>query len=54
MIDLSQAEHQIQRVTNFQNLVSTPFQGEINAICWTRQLIGDFAEIVADAKERSR
>jgi hypothetical protein len=46
MIDLSQAEHHIQRVTNFQDLVSTPFHGEINAICWTRQLIGDFAEIV--------
>ncbi len=37
---------QIQSVTNFQDLVSTPFQGEINALCWTRQLIGDFAEIV--------
>jgi hypothetical protein len=46
MIDLSQAKHQIQRVTNFQELVSTPFHGEINAICWTRTLIGDFAEIV--------
>jgi hypothetical protein len=43
MIDL---EHQIQRVTNFQDLVSTPFQGAINAICWERKLIGDFAEIV--------
>ena len=46
MIDLSQAEHQIQRVTNFQDLVSTPFHGEINAMSWTRSLIGDFAEIV--------
>jgi hypothetical protein len=46
MIDLSQDEHQIQCVTNFKDLVSTPFYGEINAICWTRQLIGDFAEIV--------
>ena len=46
MIDLSQAQYQIQRVTRFRDLVSTPFHGEINAICWTRQLIGDFAEIV--------
>lgn len=46
MIDLPQAEQQILRVTNFQSLISTPFQGEINAIGWTRQLIGDFAEIV--------
>jgi hypothetical protein len=46
MIDLSQHEHQIQCVTNFPDLVSTPFHGAINALCWTRQLIGDFAEIV--------
>jgi hypothetical protein len=46
MTDLSHAEHQIQRVTNFQDLVSTPFNGEINAICWTRTLTGDFSEIV--------
>jgi hypothetical protein len=46
MIDLSHAENQIHCVTNFQDLVSTPFNGEINAICWTRKLIGDFAEII--------
>ncbi|MEO7487670.1 MAG: hypothetical protein ABIU77_11240, partial [Ferruginibacter sp.] len=26
--------------------VSTPFHGEMNAICWTRKLTGDFSEIV--------
>lgn len=46
MIDLSHTANQIKHVTNFQDLVSTPFQGEINAICWTRNLIGDFSEIV--------
>jgi hypothetical protein len=46
MIDLSHIENQIQVVTNFQDLVSTPFQGEINALCWTRKLRGDFSEIV--------
>ncbi|MBB5637614.1 hypothetical protein HDE68_003529 [Pedobacter cryoconitis] len=46
MIDLSYAEHQIHCVPNFQDLVSTPFNGEMNAICWTRKLIGDFSEIV--------
>jgi hypothetical protein len=46
MIDLLQAEHQIHCVTHFQDLVSTSFHGEINAICWTRKLIGDFSEIV--------
>ena len=47
MIDSPQAEQQIQRVTNFQDLVSTPFNAEINAIGWMRNLIGDFAEIVS-------
>lgn len=46
MIDLSYAENQIHCVTNFKDLVSTPFNGEMNAICWTRELTGDFSEIV--------
>ena len=36
----------IKQVLNFNELVSTPFQGEINAVCWSRELKGDFAEIV--------
>lgn len=51
MIDLSQVEHQIQRVTNFQDLVSTPFNREINAIGWMRNLKGDFAEIIRKVKQ---
>jgi hypothetical protein len=46
MIDLSPAGNQIHCVTNFQDLVSTPFHGEINAMCWSRKLTGDFSEIV--------
>jgi len=46
MIELPQADKQIHCVSNFEDLVSTPFNGEINAICWTRKLIGDFSEIV--------
>ena len=46
MIDRLDPEHQVHYVNNFQNLVSTPFHGEINAICWKRELIGDFAELV--------
>ncbi len=38
--------YRIHYVTNFQDLVSTPFQGEVNAMCWTRELKGDFSEIV--------
>lgn len=46
MIDLFQAEQQIRCVANFNDLIYTPFQGEINAICWTRDSKGDFSEIV--------
>ena len=46
MIDLGNFAKQIQYVTNFQDLVSTPFFGEVNAICWSRNLRGDFSEIV--------
>ncbi|MCP9770610.1 hypothetical protein EGI22_22105 [Lacihabitans sp. LS3-19] len=49
MIYLSQAKHQMLRVTQFQDLVSRPFKGEINAMCWSRELVGDFAEIVGKA-----
>jgi hypothetical protein len=46
MINLPGASHQMQEVHNFEDLVATPFQGAINAICWTRTLTGDFSEIV--------
>jgi len=46
MADLSHTEQYIHYVTNFQDLVSIPFNGAINAICWTRKLTGDFSEIV--------
>jgi hypothetical protein len=46
MVNLSSGENQIQYVTDFQELVSTPFWGEVNAICWNRKLVGDFAEII--------
>jgi hypothetical protein len=46
MIDLPHAEYQIQNVTNFQDLVSIPFKGNTNAMCWNRDLVGDFSEIV--------
>jgi len=46
MKDQSHTENQIQSVTNLEDFLSTPFQGEINAICWSRDLKGDFSEIV--------
>jgi hypothetical protein len=52
MIDLSLTEKQIHFVTNFQDLFSSSFSGETNAICWTRKLIGDFSEIVRKTELR--
>lgn len=46
MINESPSEDQIHSVNSFQDLVSTPFHGEKNAMCWTRELTGDFSEIV--------
>lgn len=47
MIDLPHTEKkQVHFVTNFQDLLSTPFHEEKNAICWNRKLIGDFSEII--------
>lgn len=45
----SPAKTQIQTVTNFEEFVSTAFQGNINAVCWSRDLKGDFEEIVKKA-----
>lgn len=45
MQDHSHKANQIHHVTNFHDLISTPFRGEFNAICWRRELIGDFSEI---------
>ncbi|NOS69190.1 MAG: hypothetical protein HOP33_04590 [Verrucomicrobia bacterium] len=35
-----------KRVNSFQELVSTPFAGGVNALCWERTLPGDFGEVV--------
>ena len=36
----------IQRVNNFQELVTTRFANGVNALCWERELQGDFGEVV--------
>jgi hypothetical protein len=46
MVDPSHKERHIQYVTNFQDFVSASFHGDINAICWSRTLQGDFSEIL--------
>ncbi|MET3036059.1 DUF1826 domain-containing protein [Chryseobacterium sp. NRRL B-14859] len=39
--------HQIGVVSTFSELVNTHFQGTMNAICWNRNLNGNFEEIVS-------
>jgi hypothetical protein len=46
MIDLPYINNQMLSVSDFNELFSIPFDGEVNAICLTRKLEGDFAEIV--------
>lgn len=39
--------HQVEVVSSFSELVNTSFHGAMNAICWNRNLNGDFEEIVS-------
>ena len=45
MANISQTKIQFQSVANFHDLVSTAFNGDVNSICWSRELNGDFSEI---------
>lgn len=47
MSDTFSLNHQVGLVNTFSELVHTPFQGTVNAICWHRNLEGDFKEIVS-------
>lgn len=38
----------IKKVRSFEELLSTPFDGNVNALCWKRTLPGDFGEVVAN------
>jgi hypothetical protein len=46
-MDTSLFENHICLVTNFHDLLSTPYSGEMNAICWERTLLGDYSEILS-------
>jgi len=49
MSHLPDTNNQIHRVSNFEDLVSVPFHGAMNAACWARTLTCDFEEIVNKA-----
>ncbi|WP_426276904.1 DUF1826 domain-containing protein [Chryseobacterium sp. S-02] len=48
MNNIFSGDDQIGVVSSFSELVETSFQGTINAICWKRNLAGDFKEIVSE------
>lgn len=37
----------VRLVASFDELISTPFAGDVNALCWPRRLPGDFEEVAA-------
>jgi len=39
--------NRVQRVHSFNELVTMPFDDDVNALCWERTLPGDFGEVVA-------
>ncbi|MDM1555867.1 DUF1826 domain-containing protein [Chryseobacterium indologenes] len=39
--------HQIEVASTFSELINTDFRGKVNAMCWYRNLAGDFEEIVS-------
>lgn len=47
MSDIFSDNNQIRKATTFSELVNTALQGDINAMCWYRNLEGDFNEIVS-------
>lgn len=46
MNNLFSESNQIGRVSSFEELVQTDFKGEMNTLCWARNLEGDFKAIV--------
>jgi hypothetical protein len=36
----------VRRVDSFEALIATPFEGDVNALCWPRELAGDFQEVI--------
>ncbi|PJG44506.1 hypothetical protein XA39_01770 [Acinetobacter tandoii] len=47
MMNTFSENKQVKVVSSFQELANSHFQGTMNALCWSRNLVGDFQEIVA-------
>ncbi len=44
--DIPQGYDRIRIVKSFDELITTPFGNGVNALCWQRELNGDFGEVV--------
>ncbi len=51
-LDLPAKYPRIKLVGSFEELVSTPFANGVNALCWPRKLVGDFAEVMSHLTAR--
>lgn len=40
------ALHRVRVVDSFEELIATPFRGDVNALCWRRRISGDFQSII--------
>jgi hypothetical protein len=38
--------HRVRFVDSFEALISVRFEGDVNALCWPRQLAGDFQDVI--------
>ncbi len=45
-LNTTKTSHRIHIVSSFDELIATRFQGDVNALCWSRQLPGDFKNII--------
>lgn len=50
MLLIPNTNNQAMEVNSFHELVNTPFAGVINALCWKRNLHGNFEELVEKIK----
>lgn len=45
ILELSAVYPRVKVVRSFEELISTPLEGQLNALCWPRELPGNFREV---------
>lgn len=46
MLLIANTDNQAMEVNSFHELMNTTFAGEVNALCWKRNLLGNFEELI--------